>query len=352
MSIRDHFHFSDFRELKPIEKTIAIFSHVPIICYLMVALLLSILAFFSLINAANLILHVFGDMEDIVIGMYQAPGMYHAIHAILLTVIIIEMFETVTIYLRTKQIPILILLMVGLTAMIRHILSFGFDEVDTMDMVATAIVILVLVCGIYMLKNNPIAREIEDEIRTTKEGGKGTYGQGEQSENTIYAFSAAASSTSRSPSLIQNGTDIIIRYISYVPIFCYIITTLFLSIIAFISLFIAGEVVLLVSSGHGKDFALGIEHAIYAIFLTVIIIGLFETVQAYLTSRRIPIYTLLVVGATVTIRYVLLFTLGGISPTEIIAISAVMVALLAGIYLLHRNPPKNENKIGLTEKLT
>jgi uncharacterized membrane protein (DUF373 family) len=71
---------------------------------------------------------------------------------------------------------------------------------------------------------------------------------------------------------------------------------------------------------------------------------LFETVQAYLTSRRIPIYTLLVVGVTVTIRYVLLYTVGGINSVEVVAISAVMVSLFAGLYLLHRNPQKKENK--------
>jgi len=343
MNIRGYLKFPDLRELEPVDKIIAILSYVPIFCYVIVSLLLSILAFFSLINAGNLVFHVLDGMEGVIIGMYQAPGIYHAIHAILLTVIIIEMFETVTIYLRTKQIPILILLMVGLTAMIRHILSFSFGDIEKMDLVATAIVILVLVCGIYLLKNNSMVKGVEDGIKKAKEGEKGTYKQDGEFENTIYAVPNKASNTSQSPSSMQNGTDIIIRYISYVPVFCYIITALFLSIIAFVSLLIAGEIILLVSFGQGGASGLGIEHAIYAIFLTVIIIGLFETVQAYLTSRRIPIYTLLVVGLTVTIRYVLLYTLGGITSIEVISISAVMISLFAGLYLLHRNPQKNGN---------
>jgi uncharacterized membrane protein (DUF373 family) len=290
---------------------------------------------------------MFDHMERVTIGMYQSLEVYHAIHAILLTVIIIEMFETVTIYLRTKQIPLLVLLMVGLTAMIRHVLSFSFEEAEAVNMAATAIVILVIVCGIYLLKNNSKMREIEEGMREKASEGEESRPEQEDERpeniNIIYPVPAAVPSTSSDSSPIQSGTDIIIRYISYIPVFCYMITALFLTIIAFISIFIAGEIVMLVSSGQGGGIGLGIEHAIYAIFLTVIIIGLFETMQAYLTSRRIPIYTLLVVGVTVTIRYILLFTLGGIDSTEVVAISAVMVALLAGLYLLHKNPQKNED---------
>ena len=97
MSIRKYFHFRNFRGLQPVDKIITIFSYVPVLCYLLVALLLSVLALFSLINAGNLIFHVIGNMEGITVGAYQAFEMYHTIHAILLTVIIIELFETVTI---------------------------------------------------------------------------------------------------------------------------------------------------------------------------------------------------------------------------------------------------------------
>ncbi|MDR2854575.1 MAG: phosphate-starvation-inducible PsiE family protein [Methanomicrobiales archaeon] len=147
MNIRKYFHFKDFRELKQIELVIAIFSFVPIICYILVALLLSIIAFFSLINAGMVLIHMFEGGEVIL-------GIAHGIHAILLTVIIIELFETVVIYLRTKHVPILILMMVGLTAMIRHALIFSFEDVQVIDIVATAIVMLVLICGIYVLRDS------------------------------------------------------------------------------------------------------------------------------------------------------------------------------------------------------
>jgi uncharacterized membrane protein (DUF373 family) len=137
-------------------------------------------------------------------------------------------------------------------------------------------------------------------------------------------------------SSIKGGTDVLIKYISYVPVFCYIVTAFFLSIIAFASLLMAGEVVFQVAMGYDGNFEQGIEEAIYAIFLIVIIIGLFETVQAYLASGHIPIHSLLVVGVTVTIRYVLLYTLGGLDSISIMAVSTVMIAFIAGLYLLHK----------------
>ncbi|MDR2854574.1 MAG: phosphate-starvation-inducible PsiE family protein [Methanomicrobiales archaeon] len=156
-------------------------------------------------------------------------------------------------------------------------------------------------------------------------------------------FSSPSLSESLDHLPIQSGTDILIKYLSCVPVFCYTVTALFLSIIAFASLFSAGEVLFQVAMGYGGNFEQGIEEAIYVIFLTVIVIGLFETVQAHLTSGQVPIYALLVVGVAVTIRYVLLYTLGGLDSISIMAVSTVMVAFIVGIYLLDKKE-KNEKK--------
>ena len=329
MNIRKYFYLKNFRELKQVEQIIAIFSFVPIICYLLVALLLSLIAFFSLINAGMVLIHMFEE-KDIMLGIG------HGIHAILLTVIIIELFETVTIYLHTKHVPILILLMVGLTAMIRHALIFSFEDVQEIDIVATAVVMIVLICGIYILRNKYDSGSIiEIDGKTGKEA--------DEQIPAPHDHSSTPMSEPLDHFPIQSGTDILIKYISYVPVICYIVTALFLSIIALASLFIAGEVVFQVAMGYGGNFEKGIEEAIYVIFLTVIIIGLFETVQAYLTSGNIPIYSLLVVGVTVTIRYILLFTLGGLDSTTIMAVSMVMVAFIAGLYLLHKKQEIKNN---------
>lgn len=157
--------------------------------------------------------------------------------------------------------------------------------------------------------------------------------------------SSPSSNDPLNQSPIMSGTDILIKYISYMPVFCYIVTALFLSITAFASLFSAGEVVFHVAMGYEGHFEQGIEEAIYAIFLTVIIIGLFETVQAHLTSGHIPIYSLLVVGVTATIRYVLLYTLGGLDSISVMAVSTVMIAFIAGLYLLHKKQKNEKMKI-------
>ena len=145
MLLEKYFH-PHFRALEPVDKIIALFSLIPIVCYILVAFLLSIIALFSLIHAGVVLFHMWDGGEIM-------PAIANGIHAILLTVIIIELFETVAIYLRTKHVPILILLMVGLTAMIRHALIFSFENVEILDLVATAVVMVVLIVGIYVLRD-------------------------------------------------------------------------------------------------------------------------------------------------------------------------------------------------------
>ena len=143
----------NFRALKPVDKIIAVFSLIPILCYVLVALLLSIIALFSLIHAGIVLFHMLEGGEIM-------PAIANGIHAVLLTVIIIELFETVAIYLRTKHVPILILLMVGLTAMIRHALIFSFENVEVLDLVATATVMMVLIVGLYVLRDDSADSQI------------------------------------------------------------------------------------------------------------------------------------------------------------------------------------------------
>jgi len=329
--MRKYFHFNGFKELKKVEQIITLFSFVPVICYLLVALLLSIIAFFSLINAGTVLIHMFEGKELML-------GTAHAIHAILLTIIILELFETVAIYLRTKHVPILLFLMVGLTAMVRHVLIFSFENVQQIDIAATAVVMIVLICGIYVLRDKPnINHMVKVEEKVDAKTDKETSAPPSNSSPPV--------SESLDHASIQSGTDVFIKYISYVPIFCYIVTAFFLTILAFASLFIASEVVFEVAMKYGGNFEQGIEEAIYVIFLIIIIIGLFETVQSHLTSGHIPIYSLLVVGLTVTIRYVLLYTLGGLDSRNIMAISMVMIAFIAGLYLLDKKQ-RMKNEIG------
>ena len=312
MRIQSYINLPDFRGLKPIDRITAIFSFIPLLCYFVVALILCVIAIFSIIHVGDILFQMFQT------GDYSS-GILTAIHAILLTIIIIELFETVIIYLHTRQVPVQALLLVGLTAMIRHVLVFSIQEAPLIDLVAKGIVMMVLVFGIYMLRNEP-----KPEFPTL--ATMASHGSPENSDESDL------------PSL----TDISIHYISHVPVLCYIVTAIFLVIIAFVSVCLAIEFIF-TSVSTGLQGA-AIEDVIYMIFYTIMIIGLFETVQAYLTSRQTPIYSLLVVAIAAMIRYILVFSLGGFDPEGTIAIAFLIAALLLGMHFLHSNTSKEDVK--------
>jgi uncharacterized membrane protein (DUF373 family) len=125
------------------------------IVYAVIAIVLAALAVLSFVQ-------VFTEM----LAIFQAGGGTIAIigvlHALLVTIIILELLETVTIYFRTSRIPVRPLLVAGLTAMIRRVLVFGVEPVNPVDIFATVAVIATLtVAVIYIGK--------EEESETGKE---------------------------------------------------------------------------------------------------------------------------------------------------------------------------------------
>jgi uncharacterized membrane protein (DUF373 family) len=125
------------------------------IVYGVIAIVLAALAVLSFVQ-------VFTEM----LAIFQAGGGTTAIigvlHALLVTIIILELLETVTIYFRTSRIPVRPLLVAGLTAMIRRVLVFGVEPVDPVDIFATVAVIATLtVAVIYIGK--------EEDAETGKE---------------------------------------------------------------------------------------------------------------------------------------------------------------------------------------
>ncbi|RPJ50113.1 MAG: hypothetical protein EHJ95_07720, partial [Methanobacteriota archaeon] len=64
-------------------------------------------------------------------------GILSVLHALLVTIIIIELLETVTVYFKTSRIYVKPLLIAGLTAMIRRILVFGVEVTAPIDIIST-----------------------------------------------------------------------------------------------------------------------------------------------------------------------------------------------------------------------
>ena len=123
------------------------FSSISIAVYVGVAILLSIIAILSLVES-------FLEVVAILSSMHWEEGIVQVIYSILFTIIIIELFETVTVYLKTKRVPVRALLIVALTALIRHIIVFNISETEVYHYLGLSVIMAVLIAGVYLLKED------------------------------------------------------------------------------------------------------------------------------------------------------------------------------------------------------
>lgn len=110
----------------------------------MIAVILIVLVVFSFYG-------VFLQLLTLVQGANLMEGILAVLHTLLLSIIILELLETVTIYFQTHQVQVRPILFAGLTAMIRRVLVFGVEEVDVLDLLATVAVIAVLTAAIVLI---------------------------------------------------------------------------------------------------------------------------------------------------------------------------------------------------------
>jgi len=112
--------------------------------YFVIAVILSLLAILSIIDVGIKFLHL-GDALTLTTGILQI------LHAVLLTIIIVEILETVTVYFRTNRVLVRPILIAGLTAMVRRILVFGVEAIQPMDLLIDAVVIAVLTAAVVLV---------------------------------------------------------------------------------------------------------------------------------------------------------------------------------------------------------
>ena len=123
------------------------FSIISISVYIGVAILVSIIAIFSLAES-------FLGVIALLSSMQWEHGIVQVIYSILFTIIIIELFETVTVYIKTKRVPVRALLIVALTALIRHIIIINISDTELFHYIGLSVIMAVLIAGIYLLKED------------------------------------------------------------------------------------------------------------------------------------------------------------------------------------------------------
>ena len=129
-----------------LEYIVRFFALVPLAMYIIVAALLTIIAAFSIYDAAQ-------QIVNMIVTRNFADGLVQVIYALLLTITIIVLFETVTVYFRTKRVDVRALLIAGLTGLVRHVLVFNVATTDALQVFATVALLAVLIAGIVLIKS-------------------------------------------------------------------------------------------------------------------------------------------------------------------------------------------------------
>ncbi|ABN56230.1 MULTISPECIES: phosphate-starvation-inducible PsiE family protein [Methanoculleus] len=126
------------------DKAISAISWVTLGIYLLIAISLSLLAIFSFYDVVLQVAALI-HAED------MTQGILGVLHALLLTLIIVEILETVTAYFRTNKVLVTPILIAGITAMVRRVLTFGVEPVEPIDIGMTLAAILVLTTAIVYI---------------------------------------------------------------------------------------------------------------------------------------------------------------------------------------------------------
>jgi uncharacterized membrane protein (DUF373 family) len=125
-------------------QAIAMLASVTTLIYLVIALVLVVLVALSFYGVLQQLISIFS-------GISVTDGILSVLHTILLSIIILELLETVVIYFRTQRVQVRPILFAGLTAMIRRILVFGVEPVGVIDLLTTVAVIAVLTAAIVLI---------------------------------------------------------------------------------------------------------------------------------------------------------------------------------------------------------
>lgn len=133
----------------PIEYVTNFFSLVPLVLYTIVAIMLTIIAVVSVYDSTILI-------YQLILSAGATVDIIAVINSLLLTITIIVLFETVTVYFKTKHVEVRALLVAGLTGMVRHILVYNMEKVDPFMLAASVALLAVLIAGIVLIKPEPV----------------------------------------------------------------------------------------------------------------------------------------------------------------------------------------------------
>jgi len=122
------------------------------IIYFITAVILSLLALVSFVVAGIQFLTLFSTAD-------LTGSLLNVLHAILLTIIIVEILETVTAYFKTSRVLVRPILVAGLTATVRQVIIAGVSTINPTDTLVIVAVIAVLTAAVVLVGKEELAED-------------------------------------------------------------------------------------------------------------------------------------------------------------------------------------------------
>jgi uncharacterized membrane protein (DUF373 family) len=114
------------------------------VIYTIIAIFLIAMAFASFIVVGKDVLNSFSSGSTISVILI-------ALKDLMVAIIVVELLQTVVVFIREEQVDIRMILGAGLTAMVRKVLVFGVEEVEILEMAVVVALIIVLTLAIVIL---------------------------------------------------------------------------------------------------------------------------------------------------------------------------------------------------------
>jgi uncharacterized membrane protein (DUF373 family) len=140
------------KEAKYNETLATIIGRIESAIYLVAALFLIIMAIAAFIVVAD-------DLFQFVSSGERIDVIYTALNDLLVVLIVVELIQTIAVFIRRHVLELRLILAAGLTAMIRRVLLFGIEKnITPEDMAITALIIIVIAVAIYLIGRQKVER--------------------------------------------------------------------------------------------------------------------------------------------------------------------------------------------------
>jgi uncharacterized membrane protein (DUF373 family) len=135
------------------DETIAtIIGRIESAIYLIAALFLIIMAIAAFIVVAD-------DLFQFMASGERIDVIYNALNDLLVVLIVVELIQTIAVFIQRHVLDLRLILAAGLTAMIRRVLLFGVEKnITAEDMAITALIIIVIAAAIYLVGRQKVER--------------------------------------------------------------------------------------------------------------------------------------------------------------------------------------------------